>query len=231
MTTQTNNNKQSQSVKVIVNNTIYRRKRRNAPSKDSEEAPDISPTRRSGARGQELAPVIPFVPMRSSSKGIPAYPIRPANYAPAVQMIQPEGGLRDIPSYFERQFTNQQSTLEQMRRNIEANIEYMQNLQHDAPQETDSSLHSGESDETWKTDKLNHRQIQQLKEDIEKMQEYIDARYEAKQNKNTRLDEEYKQEMRKIARPYGLEGIKQFGHILKQMKEKLDRIDWSSTEY
>lgn len=223
------NNKQSQNVKVIVNNTIYRRKRRNAPSKDSQEAPDISPTRS-----------IPFVPMRSSSKGIPAYPIRPANYAPAVQMIQPEGGLRDIPSYFERQFTNQQSTLEQMRRNIEANIEYMQNLQHDAPQETDSmrgpssdgsSLHSGESDETWKTDKLNHRQIQQLKEDIEKMQEYIDARYEAKQNKNTRLDEEYKQEMRKIARPYGLEGIKQFGHILKQMKEKLDRIDWSSTEY
>lgn len=213
-------NKQSQNVKVIVNNmvtTTKRRKRRNAPR---QEEP------------QDLA--IPFVPMRSSSKGIPAYPIRPANFAPAVQMIQQEGGLRDIPSYFERQFTNQQSTLEQMRRNIEANIEYMHNLQ--IPQDTqedmpEASEHSRESNETWKTDKLNPRQIQQLKADIEKMQEYIDARYEAKQNKNTRLDDEYKQEMRKIARPYGLEGIKQFGHILKQMKEKLDRIDWSSTEY
>lgn len=114
MTTQSN--KQTQSVKVVVNNNTNccdkpkpRRRRKPAPRQEEAPPPDM------------MMPPLP--PMKEFARGLPAYPIRPTLFAPTTQMIQPENGLTQLPAYFDKQFTNQQATLEEIQRSLRHNYE------------------------------------------------------------------------------------------------------------
>lgn len=107
----TQSNKQTQNVKVIVNNkacceTKKRRPRRRPRPEASAEQPQ-----------EEIA--VPASPMKDFARGLSAYPIRPTLYAPLSTTIQVEGGLRQVPSYFDKQLTNQQLTLEQLQRTVQ----------------------------------------------------------------------------------------------------------------
>lgn len=101
MTTQSN--KQSQNVKVVINNNTPappRRRRRKPPSPPPAEAE------------------APYAPTKDFARGVAPYANRPMTYAPSVQLIQTDNGGR-IPPYFEHQLTNQATTIEQMRRQME----------------------------------------------------------------------------------------------------------------
>ena len=101
MTTQSN--RQSQNVRVVINNAPApsRRRRRRPPPKEEAE------------------PSMPYAPSKEHAKGVSAYPNRPMTFAPSVQLIQTDNGGGRIPPYFEHQLTNQATTLEQMRRQME----------------------------------------------------------------------------------------------------------------
>jgi len=105
MTTQSN--KQSQNVKVVVNNNCCpkepkpRRRRRPAPRQ--EEAPSPSP---------DMPPVQPAMP---HARGLSAYANRPMVFAPSTQMIQ-QGTPPIFPHYFEKPYTNREASLTEMRK-------------------------------------------------------------------------------------------------------------------
>lgn len=115
---QKQSNKQSQSVKVVVNNRMCcddKKKRRRPRRKEAQ--PEVNPE-------SVMNDLVSNVIMNTRTRGYgavsspTAYPVRPTVYAPVSQMIQPEYGLNQVPSYFDKQFTNQQATLEEMRRQI-----------------------------------------------------------------------------------------------------------------
>jgi len=98
-------NKQTQNVKVVVNNNV-------------KSCCDDKPKRRRKPTPKPPPPEEPAMPtpvMQPWAKGLPAQGVRPMIYAPQTTMIQPENGLSGIPPYFERQFTNQQAALDDMR--------------------------------------------------------------------------------------------------------------------
>lgn len=102
-------NKQSQSVKVVVNNKMCcEEKRKRRPRRRTTTPPEETP--------EDFQ--VPYTPMEQFTQGLSPYPVRPAVYAPLAQMIQPEFGLNQAPAYFDKQFTNQQATLEEMKKNM-----------------------------------------------------------------------------------------------------------------
>ena len=104
----TQSNRQTQKVRVVSNNNTpsppRRRRRRPAPPPEEAEA------------------LMPYAPSKAHARGVSAYPNRPMTFAPSVQLIQTDNGGGRIPSYFEHQLTNQATTLEQMRRQMEEEL-------------------------------------------------------------------------------------------------------------
>lgn len=110
MTTQTNNNKQSQNVKVIVNNNITappRRKQRRKPPPPPENTGDMP---------------MPVPTMPPFAVGMSPYANRPLTFAPSVQMIQADNGMR-VPPYFEKPYTNREASLTEMRNALRSELE------------------------------------------------------------------------------------------------------------
>jgi len=67
-------------------------------------------------------PSIPFVQPAPQAFGINAYTPRPAIFAPSSTMIQPDNPVNP-PAYFDKMFTNQQASLEEMRRAFQEELE------------------------------------------------------------------------------------------------------------
>jgi hypothetical protein len=108
MTTQSN--RQTQNVKVVVNNKGCCEPKRRKPRRRPKQTAELPP---------EEVQMPPVPPLQDFARGLSAYPVRPSLYAPVSTTIQMDGGLRQVPSYFEKQLTNQQLTLEQLQRTIE----------------------------------------------------------------------------------------------------------------
>ena len=106
----TQSNRQTQNVKVVVNNKGCCEPKRRKPRRRPKQSAELPP---------EEVQMPPVPPMKDFSRGLSAYPVRPSLYAPVSTTIQMDGGLRQVPSYFEKQLTNQQLTLEQLQRTIE----------------------------------------------------------------------------------------------------------------
>jgi hypothetical protein len=111
MTTQSN--KQTQNVKVVVNNKVGC-------------CNDKKPRRKKPTPRPAPQPVLPIPVMQPWARGLPSQAVRPTIYAPSATMITPDNGLGGIPPYFEQKFTNQQATLEEMRKSIRQQFEDLQ---------------------------------------------------------------------------------------------------------
>lgn len=117
----TQSNRQTQSVKVVVNNRLCceekkkRRRHRRAPQRSQ-----VSRRKETSKEG-DAPPLeeVPITPSPQFTKGLSAYPVRPSIYAPTTQMIQPQSGLNQVPLYFEKQFTNQQATLDELKKQLD----------------------------------------------------------------------------------------------------------------
>lgn len=107
---QTQTNSQTQNVKVVVNNKGCCEPKRRKPRRRPKQPAELPP---------EEVQMPPVPPMKDFARGLSAYPVRPSLYAPVSTTIQMDGGLQQVPSYFEKQLTNQQLTLEQLQRTIE----------------------------------------------------------------------------------------------------------------
>lgn len=105
------NNKQTQSVKVVINNNISPRRRR-----PQRRKPPPPPPENLG----EMPPPVP--PMPQFATGLSPYANRPMTFAPSVQMIQADNGLR-VPPYFEKPYTNREASLTEMRKALASELE------------------------------------------------------------------------------------------------------------
>lgn len=120
----TQSNRQTQSVKVVVNNKMCceERKKRRRPRRDPKRS-QVSRRKETSKEGDTLPPLeevaLPITPSPQFTKGLSAYPVRPTIYAPTTQMIQPQSGLNQVPLYFEKQFTNQQATLDELKKQLD----------------------------------------------------------------------------------------------------------------
>jgi hypothetical protein len=108
MTTQSN--KQTQSVKVIVNNNIT------APPRRKPQRRKPPPPENTG----DMPPPVP--PMPQFATGLSPYANRPMTFAPSVQMIQADNGMR-VPPYFEKPYTNREASLTEMRNALRSELE------------------------------------------------------------------------------------------------------------
>jgi hypothetical protein len=108
-----NSNKQTQNVKVVVNNSCCDKpkRRRRKPAPRQETPPENM--------GEMPMPV---PPMPQFATGISPYANRPMTFAPSVQMIQADNGLR-VPAYFEKPYTNREASLAEMRRALASELE------------------------------------------------------------------------------------------------------------
>jgi hypothetical protein len=115
----TQSNKQSQKVSVVVNNNNCckevkkRRKRRQQPPRPPPQEPQV----------QMPIPVI----ANPRSQGIAALAPRPMIYSPITSRMMPENSL-GVPSYFERELTNQQYTIENMRKDFQRELDDVQSM-------------------------------------------------------------------------------------------------------
>lgn len=96
---------------------------------------DKAPKRRKPRRKAPPAdqgPLIPQLPAAPQAFGISAYMPRPVVFAPSTTMIQPDNPVNP-PAYLDKQFTNQQAALEEMRRAFQEEMEDVrQMLMHQA---------------------------------------------------------------------------------------------------
>ena len=110
----TQSNKQTQNVKVIVNNKCCdEKKKKRKPRKQSNPSPDEL----------DMSPPTPYLQAQPQSFGISPYPARAVTYAPSTQQISPEGVQLPIPSYFEKAYTNTERTMEDMRKAYQNELE------------------------------------------------------------------------------------------------------------
>lgn len=109
---QSNIQKQSVNVKVVVGDTCKPKKRRSAPKKKQPTLADI--------------PVNNNIQVRAPDINITGLPVVPSVYRPATTMIQPENPLSP-PPYFQSYHTNQMAALDSMRESMMQGIEELQN--------------------------------------------------------------------------------------------------------
>jgi hypothetical protein len=85
---------------------------------------DRKPKRRSRRRPPPppAEPAVPMLPAAPQAFGISAYAPRAVTFAPSTTMIQPDNPLNP-PPYFDKLYTNQQATLEEMRRAFQEELE------------------------------------------------------------------------------------------------------------
>ena len=103
--TNTNTNKQTQSVKVVVNNQCCSKK----PKRKQHKKPQPPPE-----------PTIPPVQAQQSwQRGIAHTAPRPIVYVPPTQQIIPDTTPMGIPSYFQTAHTNLQTTMNTMNENFQ----------------------------------------------------------------------------------------------------------------
>jgi hypothetical protein len=116
-------NKQTQNVKVTVNNRIDskccddKKKKRRKPRKPSPPPEEINEF-----------PVL-NTPMRNSATpNISALPVRNTVYIPPAVQISPEGMAPPVPEYFRTYYTNMTQTMEDMRRSMMSEIDDVRRL-------------------------------------------------------------------------------------------------------
>ena len=107
----TNTNKNNININIDLDTPKKKRRPRKKPSPPPQEA---------------YAPAVPQLPGQPQAFKITAYTPRPITFAPSTQMIQQEGAL-GMPYYFEKMLTNQERTMEEVRKSIQNDIEDMRN--------------------------------------------------------------------------------------------------------
>jgi hypothetical protein len=111
----TQSNKQTQSVKVVVNNNIKsccpdKKKRRRKPNPPAEPPAD---------------PQMPTPVQPPWARGISSQAVRPMVYTPQTTMIQ---GSEQIPAYFERMRTNLEASVEDFKQGFKSQFQAAKDL-------------------------------------------------------------------------------------------------------
>lgn len=123
--TNTNTNKQTQNVKVVVNNTCCPKPK---PKRKPRKKPQPPP--------QPTIPPVP--PQQTWQRGIQPTPPRPILYVPPTQQIMPEVTPMGIPLYFQTAYTNLQTTMNTMRENFNQKLE---DLRHELTAQATKQAH------------------------------------------------------------------------------------------
>ena len=124
-------NKQTQSVKVVVNNKISSnccddKKKKRKPKKKQQPQ-------------QEQQPLDEFPVLNTPANshypiaGIAPMAVRNQVYIPSAMQISPEGATQPIPAYFDRHYTNLTRTMEDFRNDMMNEIQDVKNLMYAEP--------------------------------------------------------------------------------------------------
>ena len=107
----TQSNKQSQNLKIVINNNVSPQRKRRPRRKPQAQPPENT--------GEMPSPV---PPMPQFATGLSPYQNRPAIFSPSMQVIHADNGLH-VPPYFEKPYTNREASLTEMRRALAAELE------------------------------------------------------------------------------------------------------------
>lgn len=142
-------NKQTQSVKVVVNNKIAccdDKKKKRKPKKKQQP--------------QEQQPLDEFPVLNTPANshypiaGISPIAVRNQVYIPSAMQISPEGATQPIPAYFDRHYTNLVRTMEDFKTSMMNEMQDVRNLVSIQPKQTSSMSTQTVSDTETQTDPL-----------------------------------------------------------------------------